>query len=71
MVKQPKINSDLHSAQKNPQFADHSSPRKSTRQRSLSEDDIIMSLSNAYENKRAQQVSEWVRAQATQWQRAA
>jgi len=34
-------------------------------------DDIILSLSNAYENKRARQVTEWERVQANRWQRAA
>ena len=34
-------------------------------------DDVILSLSNAYENKRARQVTEWERAQATRWHRAA
>jgi hypothetical protein len=33
-------------------------------------DDIILSLANAYENKRARQVSEWERVQVTRWQRA-
>lgn len=32
-----------------------------------SADDIILSLANAYENKRARQVSEWERVQATRW----
>ena len=36
-----------------------------------SNDDIIMSLANAYENKRARQVTEWERVQTTRWQRAA
>ena len=36
-----------------------------------SADDIILSLSNAYENKRARQVTEWERVQTTRWQRAA
>lgn len=35
------------------------------------DDDIILSLSNAYENKRARQVMEWERVQASRWQRAA
>ena len=34
-------------------------------------DDVILSLSNAYENKRARQVTEWERTQATRWHRAA
>ena len=36
-----------------------------------SADDIILSLANAYENRRARQVTEWERTQATRWQRAA
>ncbi len=34
-------------------------------------DDVILSLANAYENKRARQVNEWERSQATRWHRAA
>lgn len=34
-------------------------------------DDVILSLANAYENKRARQVTEWERTQATRWHRAA
>jgi hypothetical protein len=34
-----------------------------------SADDIILSLANAHENKRARQVSEWERAQTSRWQR--
>ena len=36
-----------------------------------SADEIIVSLANAYENRRARQVTEWERDQATRWQRAA
>lgn len=35
-----------------------------------SADDVILSLANAYENKRARQVSEWERVQASRWQRS-
>jgi hypothetical protein len=43
-----------------------------SRTSSRHDDDIILSLSNAYENKRARQVTEWERVQATRWhQRAA
>lgn len=47
------------SASQSPQFKNHTP------------DDIILSLANAYENKRARQVSEWERVQALRWQRAA
>ena len=36
-----------------------------------SADDVILSLANAYENKRARQISEWERVQASRWQRSA
>lgn len=36
-----------------------------------SDEDIIMSLSNAYENKRARQVFEWERAQSLNVRRTA
>ena len=35
-----------------------------------SADDVILSLANAYENKRARQISEWERVQASRWQRS-
>lgn len=57
---------------------DKSSPRtdqalvsKTTHQTRPQADDVILSLSNAYENKRARQVTEWERTQATRWNRAA
>lgn len=49
--------------------------RPSTRQSQQfirsSADEIIVSLANAYENKRARQVSEWERAQSSRMVRAA
>ena len=36
-----------------------------------SADDLILSLANAYENKRARQISEWERVQASRWHRSA
>lgn len=50
--------------------ADQTSVSKSS-QSTRHTDDIILSLSNAYENKRARQVTEWERAQVTRWNRAA
>jgi hypothetical protein len=38
--------------------------------RSSIQDDVIMNLSSAYENQRAQQVHEWERVQAKRLQRA-
>lgn len=43
----------------------------STQTHRHSVDDIILSLANAYENKRARQVNEWERFQVSRWQRAA
>ena len=44
---------------------------KTTHQIRPQADDVILSLANAYENKRARQVTEWERTQATRWHRAA
>lgn len=51
--------------------SDQASVSKSTHQIRPQADDVILSLSNAYENKRARQVTEWERTQATRWHRAA
>lgn len=50
---------------------DQSSVSKTTHQLRPQTDEVILSLSNAYENKRARQVTEWERTQATRWHRAA
>jgi hypothetical protein len=50
---------------------DQTSVSKTTHQIRPQADDVILSLSNAYENKRARQVTEWERTQATRWHRAA
>lgn len=50
---------------------DQVSVSKSTHQLRPQADDVILSLANAYENKRARQVTEWERTQATRWHRAA
>ena len=42
---------------------DQPSPRQSTRSNSHVPDEVIVSLADAYENKRARQVVEWERAQ--------
>lgn len=52
-------------------FPEHASTRQSAQSRIFTADDIIVSLSNAYENKRARQVTEWERTQAARLQRAA
>ena len=51
--------------------SDHASASHSQHIFRHSADDIIMLLANAYENKRARQVTEWERVQTTRWQRAA
>ena len=50
---------------------DQSSVSKKTHPIRPQADDVILSLSNAYENKRARQVTEWERTQATRLHRAA
>ena len=50
---------------------DHASASQSLQSSRFSADEIILSLSNAYENKRARQVGEWERVQANRFQRAA
>jgi len=50
---------------------DQASVSKTAHQLRPQADEVILSLSNAYENKRARQVTEWERAQSTRWNRAA
>lgn len=50
--------------------SDHASAQQS-QQITRNADDIIVSLTNAYENKRARQVNEWERVQALRMSRAA
>ncbi len=50
---------------------DQASVSKTTHQIRPQADDVILSLANAYENKRARQVTEWERVQTTRWNRAA
>jgi hypothetical protein len=50
---------------------DQASVSKTTHQIRPQADEVILSLANAYENKRARQVTEWERAQTTRWNRAA
>ena len=50
---------------------DQISVSKTTHQIRPQADDVILSLSNAYENKRARQVTEWELTQATRWHRTA
>lgn len=51
--------------------SDQASVSKTSHQTRPQADDVILSLSNAYENKRARQVTEWERAQVNRLQRAA
>jgi hypothetical protein len=52
-------------------FPDHASANQSTQANRSSSDEIIVSLANAYENKRARQVGEWERTQTLRMSRAA
>lgn len=51
--------------------SDHVSASQSLQSNRFSADEVILSLANAYENKRARQVIEWERVQANRLQRAA
>lgn len=53
-----------------PAYPEHASVRQSTQFRPNA-DDLIKSLSNAYENKRARQVFEWERSQVSNVRRTA
>ena len=61
--------------QENPRKSGNISERLPTRNSKTSEnlmsDDLIVSLSDAYENKRARQVFEWERVRRQNFQRAA
>ena len=51
----------------------HPNPDRSSASRissnKINSDDVIMSLANTYENKRARQVGEWERVQAANFRR--
>ena len=49
---------------------DHASTRKSAKNEKYPTDDIILSLSNAHENRRARQVFEWESVQPLNVQQA-
>ena len=71
MVKNAAAKSPYESEKTLNSAAARTSTSQSQQYRNYSVDDIILSLANAYENKRARQVSEWERVQAYRWQRAA
>lgn len=71
MVKNAAAKSPYDSEKTLNSAAARTSTSQSQQYRNYSVDDIILSLANAYENKRARQVSEWERVQAHRWQRAA
>ena len=60
-----------HDSEKHKTAAGHSSTQRSQHFIRTSADDIIVSLANAHENRRARQVSEWERVQASRWHQAA
>ncbi|MCC7308583.1 MAG: hypothetical protein IT173_13545 [Acidobacteria bacterium] len=60
MVKQ---NRTTTARQPEPQISDTASVRRASRTRPNMTDDVIVSLADAIENKRARQVTEWERAQ--------
>jgi len=70
MVKQQNTNIARNIDKTTPAFPEHTSVRQSLQFRTNA-DDLIRSLSNAHENKRARQVLEWERAQVSNVRRAA
>lgn len=54
----------------NKPLPDHASAHKTSRKERSNSDDLIVSLADAYENKRARQVVEWESSQAINVQRA-
>ena len=71
MVKNAAAKSPYENEKKLNSAAARTSIPQSQQFKNHSADDIILSLANEYENKRALQVSEWERVQALRWQRAA
>lgn len=71
MVKQQHTNIARKVDKTSPSFSEHASARQSSQQKNFTPDELILSLANAYENKRAQQVIEWERVQAMRLKRAA
>jgi hypothetical protein len=71
MVKNAAAKSPYESEKTLNSAATRTSISQSQQFKNYSADDVILSLANAYENKRARQVSEWERVQALRWQRAA
>jgi hypothetical protein len=69
MVKQQNTNIARNIDKTTTAYPEHASARQSIQSKRLNADDLIKSLSNAYENQRARQVFEWERSQATNIQR--
>lgn len=70
MVKQQNTNIARDIDKTTPAYPEHASARQSIQFRPNA-DDLIKSLSNAYENKRARQVFEWERSQSSTVRRVA
>lgn len=71
MVKQTPTNMARKDAASNPRSIHTSVSADRQSQRNSLQDDVILKLSGAYENQRAQQVHEWERVQARRFQAAA
>ncbi|PYS87847.1 MAG: hypothetical protein DMF62_11155 [Acidobacteria bacterium] len=64
-------NYNAQESERNPRTShDRHSARRSTQNNSTTSDEIIVSLANTYENKRARQVNEWERVQVNNVRRA-
>jgi|RhiMethySRZTD1v2_1073278.scaffolds.fasta_scaffold175614_2 hypothetical protein len=62
-AQEPNVNS--------PSNTDHSSVHTKAKAAAAGSDEVIVSLANNYENRRARQVTEWERVQATNIRRSA
>ena len=71
MVKQQHTGIGRNADKSPTSYSEHASSRQSSQQKNFTPDELILSLANAYENKRAQQVIEWERVQAMRLKRAA
>lgn len=60
-----------HSENSSPSRSRHSTQSQSQNNSAITADEIILSLANTYENKRARQVFEWERSQTVNIQRVA
>lgn len=71
MLKRHNTDATRNIEKKSSSYSENASAFPASRSNHLTPDEIILSLSNAYENQRARQVTEWERVQAMRLKRAA